>query len=63
MKQLLNAAMQEIISLRRQNELLAARVEVVNVFAAALLGPRTSQGMAIDVAWQLQKAIDELPKP
>lgn len=60
MKQLLNEALQEILSLRRANEILGAKVEVVNIFAAALLGPSRPQGAGIDVAWSLRKKIDEL---
>ena len=36
MKDLLNRARHEIIGLRRDNEILAAQVGVVNVFAVAL---------------------------
>lgn len=60
MKHLLMDAKHEIESLRRRNELLNAKVEVFEVFAAALLGPRPQMGMAIDVAWSLQKEIDKL---
>ncbi len=60
MKHLLMNAREEIVQLRRTNEILRAKVEVVEVFAAALLGPPRFQGAAIDVAWELQKKIDEL---
>ena len=62
MKNLLLEAKHEIESLRRQNELLRAKVEVVEVFAVALLGPRHPTGVALDVAWSLQRKIDELSK-
>ena len=60
MKILLNEAKREIIELRRQNELLAAQVRVVNIFEAALFGTRPGQGMAPDVVWAIEKKIAEL---
>jgi hypothetical protein len=60
MKHLLLEAKHEIEALRRRNEILQAQVEVVEVFSVALLGPRPPQGMSIDVAWSLQKKINEL---
>ena len=63
MENLLRHAKQEIISLRRQNEILAAQMGVVEVFAAAL-GLKRERGVeAIDVVWELQKKIDELTQP
>jgi hypothetical protein len=64
MKDLLTSAMHEILQLRRQNEILAAKVEVMDLFACVLNSEpaRRSQGMAVDVAWVLQKQIDELTK-
>ncbi len=46
--------------MRRRNEVLEAQVSVVQVFAAALGLHRNSGGMSLDVAWELQKKIDEL---
>ena len=63
MENLLNHAKHEIISLRRQNEILAAQMGVVEVFAAALGLKRERGGEAIDVVWELQKKIDELTQP
>lgn len=60
MKHLLNQALNEIVALRRRNEILQAQVDVVNVFAVALLGRPPTQGATIDVAWSLQKKISEL---
>ena len=60
MKQLLFEAKHEILSLRRQNEILRAKVEVVEVFSAALLGPRTPQVESLDIAWSIQRKIEEL---
>ena len=62
MKTLLINAKQEILDLRRRNEILSAQMGVVEVFAAALGLKRNENGMAPDVAWSLQKQIDELNK-
>lgn len=61
MKHLLLEAKHEIETLRRANQILQAKVDVVEVFSAALLGPRPAQGFSPDVAWSLQKAADALP--
>ena len=63
MKHLLTEAKNEILGLRRQNEILRAKVEVVEVFSAALLGAPRSQGASVDVAWSLQQKINELETP
>ncbi len=60
MKQLLNSARCEILELRRTNEVLAAQMTVVEIFAAALGLKRNQGSMAPDIAWELQKKIDEL---
>lgn len=60
MRELLNDALHEIESLRRQNEVLQAKVEVVNIFGVALLGPRPQMGMTPDVCWGLRQAIKKL---
>ena len=60
MKQLLTAARQEIVGLRRRNEILEAQVAVVEVFASALGLKPGERGAAPDVAWALQKKIDEM---
>ena len=60
MKNLLNDARHEILNLRRQNEILSAQMAVVEVFAAAFGLKRAHPGEAPDVAWALQKKIDEL---
>lgn len=61
-KQLLIDAENEIKSLRRQNEILAAKVEVMDLFAGVLhTSPACRQrGASPDVAWQLRNKIDEL---
>lgn len=48
----------EIKRIRQRNEVLEAQMHVVNVFAAALLGPPRQQGASVDVCWQLRQAID-----
>lgn len=60
MKHLLMDAKHEIENLRRRNEILQAKVEVVEVFSVALLGPRPQGGMSPDVAWALQREINKL---
>jgi sulfate adenylyltransferase subunit 1 (EFTu-like GTPase family) len=62
MKDLLNDSRHEILALRRENEILRAKVEVMDLFALVLNTTPNyrSQGMAIDVAWRLQKEIDAL---
>jgi hypothetical protein len=60
--ELLATAMHEIRDLRRRNEILAAKVEMIDLFACVLntQPARHSQGMAPDVAWALQKKMEEL---
>lgn len=60
MKQLLERARSEILQLRRRNEILSAQMGVVEVFAAALGLRRNEGAMAPDVAWELEKQIEEL---
>ncbi len=62
LKDLLSNAMHEIRDLRRRNEILNAKVEVMDLFACVLhtTPASRSQGAAPDVAWLLQKKIDEL---
>jgi hypothetical protein len=60
MKQLLIDARNEIVELRRRAEILNAQIGVVEVFAAALGLRRGEGGMSPDVAWMLQRQIDEL---
>lgn len=62
MRDLLNDAVHEIRDLRRQNEILLAKVETMDLLACFLhTSPATrSQGMAPNVEWALQQKIDEL---
>lgn len=57
---LLVSAKNEILELRRRNEVLTAQMDVVEIFAAALGLKRNSGCMSPDVAWELQRKIDEL---
>ena len=65
MKELLQEAREEIVSLRRRNEILGAKVEMIDLFACVLhTRPEfPSRGMAEDVAWKLQVEIDALNQP
>jgi hypothetical protein len=62
MKQLLIDAKSEILALRRKNEILQAKVEVMDLFSLVLhTRPAYSEhGAVVDVAWQLQKEIQEI---
>jgi hypothetical protein len=57
MRNLLLDAMHEIRALRRQNEILSAKVEMIDLFACVLHTEpaRRSQGAAPDVARALEK--------
>lgn len=61
-KQLLIEAENEIRSLRRQNEILTAKVEVMDLFACVLhTSPaERNRGAAPDVAWKLMDKIAEI---
>ncbi len=63
MKQLLMDAKQEILSLRRRNEILEAQIGVVTVFAAALGLKRNEGAMTPDIAYLLQQEIDKIEQP
>lgn len=62
MKHLLEDARSEILQLRRENEVLRAKQEMVDLFATVLFTKphAPSQGMAEDVAWKLARAIAEI---
>ena len=61
-KHLLLEAKAEIERLRRQNEILHAKVSTMELFATVLhTDPRyPSEAMAVDVAWELQRAADRM---
>jgi hypothetical protein len=61
LKNLLQSAAHEIRDLRRQRDLLQAKVdgfEMASQFLNAQIR-QTSQGMSIDVAWELDRACEE----
>ena len=60
--EIMTSAAAEIRELRRQNEILRAKVEVMDFFALVLhTQPASrSQGASIDVAWQLDKQIADM---
>jgi hypothetical protein len=62
---LLAQAAEEISRLRRQNELLAARVEVMDLFACVLhTRPASqSQGYAEDLVWKIRTALEQKEFP
>lgn len=62
MKELLVKAREEIIALRRRNEILSAKVEVMDLFACVLhtQAAHRNDGMTIDIAWELGKEIDKI---
>jgi hypothetical protein len=59
---LLRSAANEIRDLRRRNELLNAKVEMIDLFACVLQTQAASRsvGASPDVAWALDKKVDEL---
>ena len=60
--ELLRNAMFEIQDLRRRNEILSAKVEMIELFSTVLHTEprRPERRMSPDVAWALQKKIDEI---
>lgn len=55
---LIRAAIHEIKELRRWNEILSAKVEVIEVFSLALnASPPLPSPMGEDMAWKLEEAI------
>lgn len=60
-KRLLLEAKEEIISLRRRNEILGAKVDMIDLFACVLHTRPAGQamGMSEDVAWKIERAITD----
>ena len=58
---LLRDAAAEIRALRRHNEILAAKVEMIDLFACVLhtAPAQRNEGAGIDIAWELDRAADE----
>lgn len=59
LKNLMNSAAHEIRDLRRRNEVLTAKVEVMDLFACVLhtKAASRSEGMTEDVAWLLDRKV------
>jgi hypothetical protein len=60
-KVLLKKAASEIEALRRDNEVMAAKVQVMDLFGAALFAIPYDppQGMAEDIVWRIRCALEE----
>jgi hypothetical protein len=58
---LLLEARSEILDLRRQNELLRARVDTMDLLATVLFTRphQVAQGGSVDVAWKIMKAVED----
>lgn len=63
LRHLLLSAKDEIKSLRRQNELLGAKMEMVELFACVLhtAPAKYCPPQSIDVAWEIEQALQERP--
>jgi hypothetical protein len=64
LKGTLTEAIHEIQSLRRRNEVLSAKVEMIDLFACVLHSKpaERTNGASVDIAWFLQKEVDRLDK-
>lgn len=62
MVELLEEAEAEVRRLRRTNEVLQAKVDVLDFFACVLLTKpyQPTQSMAVDVGWKLREAVTKL---
>lgn len=62
--QMLREAANEIKNLRRQNELMSARLDVFDSMMAVLHTPiaTKSQGMSPDLVWKIEKYLDKQPQ-
>lgn len=60
--QVLQEAAFEIRELRRLNEVLSAKVSVMEIFAAALGLRHGEQVMKPDVVWKIDKALQDMEK-
>lgn len=63
-KNLLLHAQSEILSLRRRNEVLQAKVDTMDLFALVLRTQPAFQsvGMGEDVAWLIDKEVQEIDR-
>jgi hypothetical protein len=64
LKHILNNAKHEIVTLRRENEILRAKVEMIELFALVLhtKPAHHSQGMGEDIVWKISKHLEEMAK-
>lgn len=64
LRDLIEDAAHEIRSLRRTNEILNAKVEMIDLFACVLHTKAAEHihGAGIDIAWKLDKEADRLKK-
>lgn len=62
--EMLREAANEIRSLRRQNELMSARLDVFDSMMAVLHTPIAikSQGASPDLVWKIEKYLDKQPQ-
>lgn len=62
MKNLLNSAKHEINALRKQNEILRAKVEVMDLFAVVLHTKPAypEQVSCVDVVWEIERELTKL---
>lgn len=61
-ERVMRMAVETIQSLRRRNEILEAKVDVMNLFAVTLHSSPAypTEGMGEDAAWLLQKQLDKI---
>lgn len=61
-KELLTQAKHQIISLRRRNEILEAKVEVMNLFGTVLhtQPAYVQQGAEVDIVWRIDRLFETL---
>ena len=63
MRELLFQAKEEIVCLRRNNEIMRAQLAIVDVFAAACGLKSDSQAMSsIDIVWKIEKELAKVDK-
>jgi hypothetical protein len=56
-EQLLAAARDEIRTLRRENQIMAAQLDVYETLRALALGPRSNPPMAQDICYEIDKRL------
>ena len=61
-RQLLIEARNELDTLRRQNQIMGAQIDVIEVFRAALIGPRQPMAMQVDLAYRINTFLSNHPE-